>query len=142
MPQCEPFEDEVVSRIAKMCPRISILKLTRMYILSEQGRVTMASLLRQIVLNNPLIQELNMTCFSQCEDINHNIGEFVLESLLSSNIDCVTNLNLSMNLTWFKRYDTGEERSGNADILAEFISKQSGLQHINLYENEFTSNAT
>ena len=54
-PQCEPFEDEVVSRLAKMCPLLSHLELRDMCDLSEAGRVSMASLLRQIIHNNPPI---------------------------------------------------------------------------------------
>ena len=43
---CEPFEDEVVSRLANICPRISHLELTWMNYLNESGRISMASLLR------------------------------------------------------------------------------------------------
>ena len=56
-----------------------------------------------------------------------NMGELVLETLLSSNIDSITNLNLSKNSSWFKNPDTGEERSSNADLLAELVSKYAGL---------------
>ena len=86
-----------------------------------------------------------MSGFSQGNDKNENIGELVLEILLSSNIDSITVLDLSSNSSWF----TGEARSGNIDLLVELITKQTGLQKINLggniygnYSNAFSSNAT
>ena len=59
-----------------------------------------------------------MNRFSEDKDKVENICELVLESLLSSNIDSVTNLNLSENMSWFKHPDTSEEKSGNIDLLA------------------------
>ena len=44
-PQCEPFEDEVMSRLANICPRLSHLEIKVMYNLSEKGRLSMASML-------------------------------------------------------------------------------------------------
>ena len=58
----------------------------------------------------------------QFED-SENIGELVLEILLSSSIDSIADLNLGVNSSWFR-----EDREGNADLLAELISKQAGLQ--------------
>ena len=55
MHQCDSFEDEVVSRLASICPRLSHLELSDMNYLSEKGRVSMANLLRQITHNNPPI---------------------------------------------------------------------------------------
>ena len=57
---CEPFEEEVISRIANMCPNLTQLKLTHMYNLSEDGRLSMASLFSQIIHNSPPIEVLNM----------------------------------------------------------------------------------
>ena len=68
-----------------------------MYILSEEGRVSMVCLLRQIIQNNPHISILNMYEFSLKLDREQNIGELVLESLLSSNIDSITYLNFGWN---------------------------------------------
>ena len=80
--------------------------------------------------------------FSGNRDRDVNIGELVLETLLNSNIEFITDLNLSYNLSWFKHPDTQEERPSNVDLLVEFISKQTGLQHLNLGYNNFSSNAT
>ena len=91
--------------------------------LSEAGRLSLVSLLRQIVQNNPAITSLNMEGFSDDNDKNENIGELVLEILLSSSIDSITDLDLRENLSWFK----GEERKGNVDLLMELITKQTGL---------------
>ena len=123
--QCEPFEDEVVSRLANMCTRLSHLSLTVMDGLTEAGRLSMVSLFRQIIQNSPPIEGLDMIYFSQGRDDNENIGELVLESLLSSRIDSVKDLNLGANSSWFKHPE-------NANLLAELISKQAGLQHIRL----------
>ena len=65
----------------------------------------------------------------------------MLESLLSSNIVSITDLNLDDNMSWFNHPDTEEERSGNVNLLVELISKLTGLQKIDLLENELSSNA-
>ena len=70
----------------------------------------MVCLLRQIIQNNPHISILNMYEFSLKLDREQNIGELVLESLLSSNINSITNLDLSINPSWFRHLDTNEER--------------------------------
>ena len=70
------------------------------------------------------------------------MGELVLETLLSSNVDSIIDLNLSDNNSWFWHPVTKEERSDNVDLLAELISKQTALQHLNLRNNGFSSNAT
>lgn len=77
-------------------------------------------------------------------DRNENIGEIILESLLYSSINSITDLNLSGNKSWFNHLDTQQERerSGSAELLAEFISNQAGIQHINLDRNYFSSSAT
>ena len=53
----------------------------------------MASLFRQIIQQNPPIKVLNMGAFSSGED-RENIGEIILEALMSSNFNTITNLNL------------------------------------------------
>ena len=83
-----------------------------------------------------------MNLFSASFDREENIGEFVLEALLSSNIDTITNINLRDNRSWFRHPDTKEEIEDNGGLLAELISKQAGLQHINLSMNNFSSNTT
>lgn len=70
------------------------------------------------------------------------MGEIVLETLLSSNIDSITDLNLSDNYSWFYHPETHEERTINIELLAELISKQAGLHHINLGRNCFSITAT
>ena len=71
------------------------------------------------------------------KDRDENIGEFVLETLLSSNIESITDLNLRDNRSWFN-----EESLSNVSLLAELISKQTGLQNISIGANYFSSNAT
>lgn len=61
----------------------------------------MVSFFRMIIQHNPCIEVLTMWGFSN-EKVNENIGEIVLETLLSSNIDSITDLNLSSNYSWFK----------------------------------------
>ena len=58
-----------------------------------------------------------------------------METLLSYNVDSIIDLNLSENESWFKY-------PGNADLLAELISRQTGLQNIRLSSNNFSSIAT
>ena len=70
------------------------------------------------------------------------MGELVLEALLNSNIDTITDLNIEGNLSWFRHPGTKEERYCNVNLLLELFSKQAGLQHINLCDNRFSSNAT
>ena len=101
----------------------------------------MASLFRQIIQQNPPIKVLNMGAFSSGED-RENIGEIILEALMSSNFNTITNLNLFENRSWFKHPDTSEERSGNLALVADLIIKHADLQHINLGGNFFSSNAT
>ena len=48
--------------------------------------------------------------FSRNKDIEESMGEFVLEALLSSNIDNIAELNLNGNSSWFKHPDTKEEK--------------------------------
>ena len=100
----------------------------------------MVSLLRQILNNKPTIKVLNISEFNS--DIDENIGELVLESLLASRIDSIEELNFSGNKSWFWNPQTNEERTGNIDLLAEIISKQAGLKQIDLGRNFFSSNST
>ena len=85
-----------------------------------------------------------MNDFSKDKDRSDlNIGELVIEPLLSSNIESITDLNISDNkLWWFKGKRMSEERSSNVDLLAELISKQTVLQHLNLGYNYFSCNVT
>ena len=99
--QCSPFEDDVVTRLANMCPRISHLELSNMHNLSEAGRLSMVSLFRQIIQNSPPIQVLDMRVFSTGSDIYENMGELVLEAILNSNINSITDLNFCYNSSWF-----------------------------------------
>ena len=91
----------------------------------------MVNLFRQIIQSNPPIQVLNMYAFSYNNDRDENLGELVLEALLNSNIQSITDLNLCSNGSWFKHPDTQEERVGSVELLAEVISNNAGLQHLN-----------
>ena len=42
----EPISEEVVSRLAEICPRLSHLQLSGMYWLTETGRLSIVSLFR------------------------------------------------------------------------------------------------
>ena len=75
-----------------MCHQLSHLELSDMNKLSEAGRLSMVSLFRQIIQQNPQIEVLNMNSFKCDSDVNENIGEIVLETLLSSNINSITDL--------------------------------------------------
>ena len=44
--KCEPFDSEVIARLANMCPHVTHLELSYMYGLSEAGRLSMVSLFR------------------------------------------------------------------------------------------------
>ena len=70
------------------------------------------------------------------------MGELVLEALLSSTIDTITDLNLGGNWSWFQHPDTNNERFGNVDLLLDLITKQAVLHHINLSHYIFSSKAT
>ena len=66
-----------------------------MYELTETGRLSMASLFRQIILQNPPVQVLNMLYFSDNYDRVENIGELIFEALLNSNMESIQDLKLS-----------------------------------------------
>ena len=83
-----------------------------------------------------------MNSFSLSNDEVQNIGELVLETLLSYSVDSIIDLNLGFNSSWFSHPVTKEERSGNIDLLTELISRQTRLQILNLSKNLFSSNAT
>ena len=70
------------------------------------------------------------------------MGEIVLETLLASNIETITDLNLRGNLSWFNHPITKEERTSNVNLLADLISKQAELQKLDLSVNYFSLNAT
>ena len=80
-----------------MCPRLSQLELSFMSELIETERLSIVNIFRQIIQSNPQIVCLNMEHFSRVEDREQNIGELVLESLLSSNIDSITDINFTEN---------------------------------------------
>ena len=43
---CEPFEEEVLTRLANLCTQISHLQMSEMNSLTETGRLSMANLFR------------------------------------------------------------------------------------------------
>ena len=85
---------------------------------------------------------MNMWTFSGRWDTDENIGELILETLLSSNIESITDLNFHYNESWFKGRDSEEERFSNVNLLIELISKQTSLEDLDLSENKFSSSAT
>ena len=85
----------------------------------------MVSLFRQIIQQNPPLQSLSITSFGPMIEINENNGELILEILLNSNIESITNLNLGSNSSWFMHISvlTREEKTKNVDLLTELIVK-------------------
>ena len=77
------------------------MQLSGMLNLTEAGRLSMVNLFRLIIQQNPPIEVLNMLRFSHNKDRDENIGEIVLETLLNSNIESITDLNLGGNYSWF-----------------------------------------
>ena len=53
----EPFmvEEEVISRLANICPRLNHLEIKGMSYMSESGKMSLVSLFRQIIQHNPPI---------------------------------------------------------------------------------------
>ena len=128
--------------MANMCPYLSHLKLSCMYDLTEAGRLSMVSLLRQITQNNPQIEVLNMYAFSGDSDREQNIGELVFETLLNASVDSLIELDISCNESWFSNPSTREERTDNVSLLSELISRQTRLRVNNLNAISFSSTAT
>ena len=85
--------------------------------------MSVVNLFRQIIRHNPCIEVLNLECFSKNSDKEVNIGELVFETLLSSRINSIKDLNLGANSSWFWDPKTKVERSCNVDLLAELILK-------------------
>ena len=54
--------------------------------LSEAGRIQLGGLFRQIIQQNPPLEGLNLREYSWKQDKNENIGELMLETILSSRI--------------------------------------------------------
>ena len=52
--KCEPIEEEVLSRLANMCPNLSHLELSCIRYF-KAGRISMTNLFRQILHQNPPI---------------------------------------------------------------------------------------
>ena len=95
----------------------------------------MASLIREVIQNNPPLTHLNLEEFSQDKDGNESAGEIILESLLNSSICTIQHLNIGGNFSWFKKSKI-EDREGATEMLMEVISNQtSQLQILNLYCN-------
>ena len=90
-----------MSRMASICTHLTQLQLSYMYDLSVEGKMSLVSLFIQIIQNNPPLEILGMQSFSWGKDKVQNIGELVLESLLSSSINSITELNFINNKSWF-----------------------------------------
>ena len=58
---------------------------------------------------------LNLEYFSKNNDKDGSIGNFILKSLVASNIESIIDLDLSANSSWFKHADIGEDLSGPVD---------------------------
>ena len=52
-----------------------------------------------------------------------NMCALILEPLLNSNIDSITDLDLYNNLWWFKQPNQGDHIDSNIVLLAELITK-------------------
>ena len=74
--------------------------------LTEAGKLMIFGLFRQIIQQSPPIEVLCLSYFSRDNDRDENIGELVLETLLSSSIDSVTDLNLGGNKSLFWHPET------------------------------------
>ena len=68
---------------------------------------------------------MNMWKFSENNDRVENIGELVLEALLSSNIDSITELVFYDNKSWFRHPETEEEMTGKMCINRKNIYLES-----------------
>ena len=113
-----------------------------MFDLSEEGRMQLGGLFRQIIQQNPPLEVLNLRCYSDKNDRFQNIGEFILESILDSRIKSIRHLYLALNSSWFQHPDTLELNVSNENILSEIIAKQVDLEDLNLGKNGLSSNAT
>lgn len=106
--------------------------------LEEESRMSVASLVRDIIQNNPPLKHLDLCRFSGHSDGSESAGEIILEALLNSSISTIQHLNLSFNSSWFNHADT--DREGAIEMLTEVISnKTSSLQTLNLARNRFSS---
>ena len=54
--------------------------------LTEEGRMQFCRLFRQIIQQNPPLDTLNFDKFSEGKDIEKDVGEFILETILNSRI--------------------------------------------------------
>ena len=76
--------------------------------LSETGRMQLCGLFRQIIQQNPPLEVLSIAGYSKNEDRSENIGEFILETILSSKIKSIKDLDLQGNPSWFLHPETLE----------------------------------
>ena len=58
--KCFPIEDDVVSRLAQSCTRLQHLQLTGMFELTEEARMSVGGLVREIIQKNPPLTHLNL----------------------------------------------------------------------------------
>ena len=100
--------------------------------------MSVASLVRDIIQNNPPLKHLNLRTFSEFKDGVESAGEIILEALLNSSISTIQYLNLSCNSSWFNHGDT--DREGAVEMLTEVISNMtSSLQELHIQDNRFSS---
>ena len=64
--------------------------------------MNVASLIRDIIQNNPPLIYLDLNAFSDRFDVNENSGDIILDALLNSSISTIKDLNLGYNYSWFK----------------------------------------
>ena len=87
-----------------------------MYEVPLEGKISMVNLFRQIIQQKPPLKVLNMEKFGFYWDKDEKISELVLEILLCSNINSITDLNLCGNPSWFQQLsDLDYERTGQID---------------------------
>ena len=112
-------------QLANICPHLHHLELSKMNRLTEEGQLAMFSLCSQIIQENPPLTVLSMYKFSKNNYFieNINMGKLVLETLLSSTINSITDLNLADNESWFWHSPMEENSQSNVDRLLALISK-------------------
>ena len=69
---------------------------------TEQARMNVAGLFKEIIRNKPPLTHLNLENFSDKNEGIHSAGYVILEALKNSSIKTIKNLNLSSNSSWFK----------------------------------------
>ena len=62
--------------------------------LTDESRMSLAILFKEIIQNNPPLNNLSLYGFSKNKDVNRSEGEIILEAILNLSISTIQNLNL------------------------------------------------